>query len=71
MNESTGAIADFESTKDAKRAGYGIPLTNEEATALKEKDRPERLAWLWQQQKRDPQRFAPQTKFKQRRRQIR
>lgn len=43
MNSKTGAIAQFESAADAKRAGFDIDLTAEEAAALLGMERADRL----------------------------
>ena len=44
MNSNTGAIALFEKTKDAKKAGFDIPLTDAQALRLMPMDRPARIA---------------------------
>ena len=45
MNSNTGAIASFETVKDARKAGYDIPLSMEQFDRIKSMDRPQRLAW--------------------------
>lgn len=46
MAPNTGAIATFETQKDAYAAGYTVPLTQAEAGALMPMTRPQRLDWL-------------------------
>lgn len=62
MNSNTGAIATFESDTDARKAGYRIPLTAQEAAGLAEKTRLQRLSWVYLQQKDNPNRFRVRPK---------
>lgn len=44
MDQKSGSIAAFENEDDAKKAGYTIPLENEEAVELLKMPRDERVA---------------------------
>ena len=69
MNSKTGAIAKFETPKDAVRAGFDVPLTSADEAALAVMSRRERLDWLG----RHPEKQAtkPRNRFKIRQRQSR
>lgn len=43
MNSKTGAIALFETAEDARRAGFDVPLTDEQVAALGSMERQTRL----------------------------
>ena len=51
MDPKTGAIAVFETEKDAQRAGYTVPLTEAEAATLRPMNRKQRRAWLAEQRR--------------------
>lgn len=42
MNPDTGSIARFETEEDARRAGYTVPLTDDQANKLAGMSRSER-----------------------------
>ncbi len=44
MNPNTGAIASFETSEDAKRAGHTLALSDRNARRLLQKTREQRLA---------------------------
>lgn len=46
MNPDTGAIAEFETEEDAKKAGYTVPLSKEEARKLRIMPRDSRLGLI-------------------------
>ena len=51
MNPDTGAIAHFETEKDAKKAGFTVSLTKEQAGELAGMNRKQRRAWAARQRR--------------------
>jgi hypothetical protein len=53
MNPYSGAIAQFEKTSDAMRAGFTEPLTEAETKELMPMNRKARRAWLSNSRKKN------------------
>lgn len=51
MNPFTNEIKEFESDEEAKKAGFTVPLTKEQASQLNPMNRKQRRDWLKQQRK--------------------
>lgn len=53
MNPDTGAIARFETKRDADQAGFTIPLSEDQAQQLLPMNRHERRKWISQSRKKN------------------